>query len=162
MSLAGFNLKFSRHIQQFLFVAVIFIIISSLFVQWQKINEKAVQAQQQVLINTLTKSASSLRQKWELNNKPERMTVNGINVSYTRYGWPIVLDNNHVNCEKTWELLSPKMNPVSYADLHEKKEMRSAYYNSCYFRISDGNWLALFYENETIHIDSFLTRAELW
>ncbi|WP_428465922.1 hypothetical protein [Photobacterium minamisatsumaniensis] len=160
MWLEAFNAKQHSRIHHIILLSAIFMIISALLTQWQKVNEKAEQTQLSVLTQTLVKSAASLRQEWELSDKPERVTVNGANVSFTQKGWPIVLNEQQINCQKTWELLSSRFNPVSYLDLVEKKEMRSTYYNSCYFKVSSGNWLALFYENETIQIDSFLTRAE--
>ncbi|PSU32811.1 hypothetical protein C9I99_17170 [Photobacterium lutimaris] len=108
----------------------------------------------------MSRSASAIRQQWELENKPSHSQTNGIEYSFTRYGWPIIIRNEHIDCAEMWDLLSSRQASIDYITLIDKKKVRSERYNSCYFQITDGKWLALFYENETIHTNGFLTLPE--
>lgn len=158
MWLEAFNQLQKKRVYYFIRLVVIFSIITALVIQWHKVNEKAEQTQLRMLVQTLTKSASTLRQGWELNNKPEQSIKDGVGYSFTRFGWPIVVVNNQINCEKTWVLLSPRLGAVKYIDMVNDSGYKSTSYDFCFYQISDGKWLALFYENETIRIDGFLTR----
>ncbi|MCW8330423.1 hypothetical protein MD588_16575 [Photobacterium sp. SDRW27] len=126
-------------------------------VQWHQVNEKAEQTQLRVLVQTFYKSASSLRQLWELSDKPLHSEKEGIQYTFTKLGWPIIKLDNHIDCEKTWQLLSSRANSIAYADIVIEKVTRSGQYNSCHYQITDGKWLELFYENETIRVNGFLT-----
>ena len=154
------NLKYFGHVRWFLWGGVIFLMIWVLLVEWHRVNEEAERTQVKLLAQTMNRSASSLRQKWELENKPSHSQTNSINYSFTHKGWPIIIRNDHIDCAEMWDLLSSRQRPVDYISLVDKKNVRSERYNSCYFQITDGKWLALFYENETIHTNSFLTLSE--
>ncbi|MGR5064789.1 hypothetical protein [Photobacterium sp. DNB22_13_2] len=156
------NLKFSSHVRWFLWGGVIFLMIWVLLVQWHKVNEEAERTRVKLLAQAMSRSASTIRQQWELENKPSHSEIHGIEYSFTRYGWPIIIQNEHVDCAEMWELLSSRQTPVNYISLVDKRNVISERYNSCYFQITDGKWLALFYENETIHTNSFLTLPEWW
>lgn len=160
MSLAVANHHSLRYPRYFIWGAVILLLITVLLFESHSVHDKAVQVRVEVLAQTLQTSASTLHQEWELNHKPSHAVVDGIPYSYTQKGWPVVWQNGQVNCEKIWELLSSRVAPVKYIDVISKSEVRSSFYNSCNYQISDGKWLALFYENETIHTNVFLTPAE--
>ncbi|WP_044622411.1 hypothetical protein [Photobacterium gaetbulicola] len=154
------SIKHFGHMRWFLWGGVIFLMIWVLLVQWHKVNDQAERTRVKLLAQTMSRSAASLRQQWELENKPSHSQTNGIEYSFTHKGWPIIIRDQHVDCAKMWNLLSSRQVPVDYVSLVDKKEVRSAHYNSCYFQITDGKWLALFYENETIHTNGFLTLPE--
>ncbi|MGR5141599.1 hypothetical protein ACQKPX_07935 [Photobacterium sp. DNB23_23_1] len=156
------NPKFSSHVRWFLWGGVIFLMIWVLLVEWHKVHEEAERTKVKLLAQTMSRSASTLRQQWELENKPSHSQTNGIEYSFTRYGWPIIIRNEHIDCVEMWNLLSSQQTPVNYINLVDKRNVISERYNSCYFQITDGKWLALFYENETIHTNSFLTLPEWW
>ncbi|MBC7004995.1 hypothetical protein BIZ37_20740 [Photobacterium sp. BZF1] len=154
------NLKYFAHVRWFVWGGVIFLMVWTLLVEWHRVNEEAERTRVNLLAQTMTRSASALRQKWELENRPSHSQTNGIDYSFTHKGWPIILQDDHVDCVQMWNLLSSRQRPVDYLSLVDKKEMRSDLYNSCYFQINDGKWLALFYENETIRTNGFLTLSE--
>ncbi|MDV5170948.1 hypothetical protein [Photobacterium rosenbergii] len=154
------NLKYFAHVRWFVWSGVIFLMLWALLVEWHRVNEEAERTQVKLLAQSMSRSASSLRQKWELENKPSYSKTNGIDYSFTHKGWPIIIQDDHVDCAQMWDLLSSRQSPVDYISLIDKKNVRSERYNSCYFQITDGKWLALFYENETIHTNSFLTLSE--
>ena len=154
------NLKYFSHVRWFLWGGVIFLMIWALLVEWHKVNEEAERTRVNLLAQTMSRSASTLRQKWELDNRPIHSKTHGIEYSFTRYGWPIIIRNEHIDCAEMWDLLSSRQRPVDYISLVDKRNVISERYNSCYFQITGGKWLALFYENETIHTNSFLTLPE--
>lgn len=158
MWLEAFNQLQKKRVYYFIRLVVIFSIITALVIQWHQVNEKAEQTQLRMLVQTLTKSAATLRQEWELNNKPEQSIKDGVGYSFTRFGWPIIVENSQINCKKIWGLLSSRVNTAPYIDLVNESDFKSMDYDLCFYQISDGKWLALFYENETIRIDGFLTR----
>lgn len=158
MWLEAFNRLQKKRFHHFIWLAASFLVVAVLMVQWRQVNEKAEQTQLKVLVQTFYKSASSLRQQWELNDKPIQIESDGIQHTFTKLGWPIILQDNQVDCDKSWGLLSSRSNSVTYADIVIKKVTRSGQYNSCYYQISDGKWLELSYKNEIILIDGFLTR----
>ncbi|WP_245905482.1 hypothetical protein [Photobacterium lipolyticum] len=110
-----------------------------------------------VTVRSFYERASSLRQLWELNDKPQVAENNGVMFGFTALGWPIVNHGGHINCEQMWVLLSNDDQATSYIQLVDKKSLKSGAYNSCFYQISDGKWLELLYENETIRINGFLT-----
>ncbi|WP_428441016.1 hypothetical protein [Photobacterium sagamiensis] len=142
----------------FIWFAVILVLITTLLMQWSRVSDKADQTIVKVTVRSFYESASSLRQLWELNDKPEVAESNGITFGFTALGWPVVIRGGNVNCKEMWDLLSNNSQSASYIDLFDKKTLKSAPYNSCIYQISDGRWLELFYENETIHINGILTQ----
>lgn len=157
MWLEAFNRLQKRRFHHFVWLAAVLVVIAVLISEWQQVNEKAEQARLKVLVQTFHKSASSFRQLWELNGKPVQLEKEGIQLTFTKLGWPIVLTEEQVDCEKTWNLLSSRTNSVAYAGFYTKREVGSTRYNFCYYQLTDGKWLELFYENETIRINGFLT-----
>ena len=136
---------------------LIVVLVAALLAQWPRLQQATTDTQVKLLTQTLWESAVSLRQKWELENKPERSFLKGIEYTFTQKGWPVISHNGQINCHETWLLLSSRIQSVKYTHLSSKNEMRSKYYNSCYYQIDDGKGVAIFYENETIFISNFLT-----
>ncbi|MGF1725769.1 hypothetical protein [Photobacterium nomapromontoriensis] len=160
MSPAVLSYYSSRYPRYFIWGAVILLLIGVLLFESHSVHDKAIQVRAEVLAQTLQTSASALHQEWEFAHKPSHAVVDGIPYAYTQKGWPVVWQNGQVDCAKTWELLSSRVAPVKYSDVISKSEVRSGFYNSCYYQVGDGKWLALFYENETMHTNVFLTPPE--
>ncbi|MGF1716227.1 hypothetical protein L4D08_15250 [Photobacterium chitinilyticum] len=157
MWLEAFNQQQKKRLQYFIWFCGVSFIVTSMLVQGIEIKEEAEHTRLNVLKQTFYKSASTLRQLWELQDKPAQLDIAGMNVEFTARGWPVVFNDKGTDCRKIWDLLASRSGAVSYLRFDSKKEMRSARYNSCYYQVSDGNWLELFYKNETIHINGFLT-----
>jgi len=157
MWLEAFNRLQKKRLQYLIWFCGASFLVTNILAQGLEIKEEAERTRLSVLKQTFYKSASTLRQQWELQDKPAQLDIAGMNVEFTARGWPVVLNNNGVDCQRIWDLLSSRSGSISYVKFDSKKEMRSARYNSCYYQISDGNWLELFYKDETIHINGFLT-----
>ena len=154
MSRAGLKREYAPLMVWLLLIVVI---VAALFAQWPRLQQATDATRVKLLTQTLWRSAVSLRQKWELENKPVTSSLKGIRYTFTDKGWPVISHNGRIECDKTWVLLSSRIQPVKYTRIVEKNEVRSIYYNSCYYQLEDGKGVALFYENETIFISNFLT-----
>lgn len=154
------RLQFSR-LKEFIWLALILLLIAVLVGEWSQLNKKMEETKVNLTVNNFYNNAVNLRNLWELNDKPNYMTVNNIELSFTALGWPIVIESRQVNCDKMWLLLSGEQAASSYIHLSNKRTVNSTVYNSCEYQIIDGKGLELSYENETIHIDGFLTKITL-
>ncbi|WP_299019235.1 hypothetical protein [uncultured Photobacterium sp.] len=157
MWLEAFNRQQKKRFRYLIWLSVVFLVLTVMLVQWRQIDAKAEQTQLKVLEQNFHKSASSLRQMWELQDKPEQLEVDGIKFALTSLGWPIVLRDGQVDCQQMWDLLVSREGSVDYLRFYSKKEVRSGQYNSCFYQITGGNWLELFYQRERIRINGFLT-----
>jgi MSHA biogenesis protein MshF len=154
------RLQFER-LKGFIWSALILLLIAALLGKWSQLNERMEETKIKLTVGNFYNNAVSLRNLWELNNKPNYITVDNIDLSFTELGWPIVLESRQINCEKMWSLLSGDQLVSSYISLSNKKTVNSSGYNSCEYQIIDGKGLELSYEHETIHIDSFLTQITM-
>ncbi|GAD30934.1 conserved hypothetical protein [Photobacterium leiognathi lrivu.4.1] len=105
----------------------------------------------------LYQGAVTIRNKWELNNKPRCDEIAGIPFSYTAIGWPIVYNNGDLDCPKTWSLLSNGIEKPEYNTFSYIKAGDSVAYNTCLYDMDINNKLAIFYINDRIHIVSNLS-----
>lgn len=149
-----------RRLYVFLWGSLLLVTVTILMVQGEHFVDRAEEIQVKVLTQTMVKSAASIRQKWELENRPEYSSINGINYGFTQYGWPIIRSERGIDCSQTWNLLSSRNSELEYLNFERKSTVTSYSYDSCFYQISHGKWVALFYENETIRINGFLTHYE--
>ncbi|MEZ8741464.1 hypothetical protein C9I94_19730 [Photobacterium swingsii] len=156
----AFNLRQAGRYKFFIWFGLILTLIFVLQSEWQKVNEKAEDVALKLTINSLYEGASSLRQSWELNNRPEYLEVDGVNLHFTTLGWPLIEKNNNLDCYQLWRILTPANISAPYVSLLYTKEAKSVTYESCIYEISTGKWLELFYENETIKFNDFMARKE--
>ncbi|MGF1876129.1 hypothetical protein L4D77_12475 [Photobacterium frigidiphilum] len=154
------RLPFTR-LKGFIWLTLMLLLIAVLLGKWSQLNEKLEETKVKLTVSNFYNNAVSLRNLWELNDKPNYMTVNNIDLSFTTLGWPIVVESKQINCEKMWFLLSGDQKASPYITLSNKRTVNSNGYNSCEYQIIDGKGLELFYKNETIHIDGFLTQITL-
>ena len=158
MWLEAFDRLQKRRFHRVVWLTVIFAVMALLLVQGLRINEKAEQVRLRLLVQSFYESASSLRQQWELQGRPQQAELDGVRYGFTRLGWPLVLTEGRVDCAKTWDLLSSGTNPTDCATRCMQNKVRSMRYYSCYYEVTSSKGLVLFYENETMHVDVFLTR----
>lgn len=154
------RLPFTR-LKGFIWLTLMLLLIAVLLGKWSQLNEKLEETKVKLTVSNFYNNAVSLRNLWELNDKPNHITVDNIDLSFTTLGWPIVVESRQINCTKMWILLSGEQVVSPYISLSNKKTVNSSGYNSCEYQIIDGKGLELSYENETIHIDGFLTRITL-
>ncbi|GAB3522989.1 hypothetical protein GCM10027342_21280 [Photobacterium alginatilyticum] len=157
MWLEAFNRRQKRRLQHFIWFCGSGLIVAAMLTKGIEIKQEAEHARLSVLKQTFYKSASALRQQWELEGKPARLEIATIDVEFTPRGWPVVITDGQMDCQKMWDLLASRGGSVSFIQFRSKKELRSGRYNSCYYQISDGNWLELYFKNERIRINGFLT-----
>lgn len=97
------NRKFLRF---FIWCAVLLFLMATWLYVWTKKTEpEAVKtafliAQKQILTN-----ANNYKQHWLVNKQSSN--INGVNISFTSNGWPIIFKNGEVDCEKWLTLLWP-------------------------------------------------------
>lgn len=157
MWLEAFNRLQKKRLQYLIWFCGVSFFVTNILVQGLEIKEEAEHTRRSVLKQTFYKSASALRQQWELEGKPARLEIAKIDVEFTARGWPVVITDGQLDCQKMWGLLASRTGSVSFIQFRSKKELRSVRYNSCYYQISDGNWLELYFKNERIRINGFLT-----
>ncbi|UXI01590.1 hypothetical protein [Photobacterium sp. TY1-4] len=154
---AGFNHRQQYRIHQFLWLSAGLVVVALLLLEGRRVYERAEQTRLDVLVQTLQSSASSLRQRWELDGRPARQQLDGIAYEFTRLGWPVVRRDGALDCEKIWILLSSRQQPVPYQGFIVQGDDNKRQNQTCFYEINDKKWVALFYESETIHINGFLT-----
>ncbi|WP_297481604.1 hypothetical protein [uncultured Photobacterium sp.] len=131
--------------------AVILLLISVLLYKWQQIENKAEDTQLILTQNNLYQGAVNLKQQWEINNKPYRDHINGIDFQYTPLGWPIVNIHNQLDCHKLWQLLT---NNIHYSNHNESLYVTNGKLtdiNHCTYIINN-KALAIFYIGGKIRI----------
>ncbi len=131
--------------------AVILLLISVLLYKWQQVENKAEATQLILTQNNLYQGAVNLKQQWEMNNKPYRDHIDGIDFQYTQRGWPIVTIDNKLNCEKLWLLLTNNINYRSNNESLYIKNSKLTAKNHCTY-ILNNKALAIFYIDGKIHI----------
>lgn len=106
------KLKSEARLKNMAWAAVVLLLIGVLLYEWQQIEHKAEDLQLRLTKKNIYQGAVNLKQQWELNNKPLRDHIDGIDFQYTQLGWPIVIVNKRLNCDKLWRLLTS--NDISY------------------------------------------------
>lgn len=154
---AGFNHRQQYRIHQFLWLSAGLVVVALLLLEGRRVYERAEQTRLDVLVQTLQSSASSLRQRWELDGRPARQQLDGIDYGFTRSGWPVVRRDGQLDCEKSWVLLSSRQQAVPYQRFVMQRRDNVQQNPTCFYQINDKKWVALFYEHETIRINGFLT-----
>lgn len=157
MSRGAFEYNLRRRQVYFLYGAVALLLVAVLLVEWHKVYREAEKVQLKTMANTIIHSASALRQQWELEGHPKLSETDGIHYGHTQRGWPIIRIRQEIDCPLTWQLLSSRENVPEYLRVVEKKISNTEPYNSCFYEVSPGKWLEIFYENETIYSNVFLT-----
>ncbi|EAS42430.1 hypothetical protein P3TCK_24030 [Photobacterium profundum 3TCK] len=156
---------FDRHrftrLKGFIWLTLMLLLIAVLLGKWSQLNKRLEETKVKLTVSNFYNNAVSLRNLWELNDKPNYLTVDNIELSFTEFGWPIVIESRQINCEKMWFLLSGDQESSPYITLSNKRTVNSNGYNSCEYQIIDGKGLELSYEHETIHIDGFLTQVTM-
>jgi len=152
----AFNVRQVGRYKFFIWFVLILTLVFVLQNEWRKVNAKAEDVALKLIINSLYESASSLRQSWELNNRPDHMEIDGVDLHFTKLGWPLIEQNNNLDCYQLWRTLTPVNISAPYVSLLYTKEARTVTSESCIYQISTGKWLELFYENETIKFNDFV------
>lgn len=157
---AVFSRRQQNWVHPFLWLSAGLVVVALLLLQGQRVYERAEQTRLDVLVQTLQSSASSLRQRWELDGRPARQQLDGIDYGFTRSGWPVVRRDGRLDCEKIWRLLSSRQQPVPYQRFMLQQHDNAQQNPTCFYQINDKKWVALFYEHETIRTNGFLTLGD--
>ncbi|OEF28471.1 hypothetical protein [Vibrio rumoiensis] len=122
-----------KRLRFFIWCTVVFIIMASWLYVWKEKTEPAseraafVVAKRQIL-----NSANTYRQNWLLNKQPSMMGVDGVDIQFTKQGWPVMLKNDRIDCAKWLSLLWPDENvfgkKYSVIDMRDDSKLTSCEY----------------------------------
>lgn len=135
--------KTNKRLKFFVWCAVVFCIMGSGLYVWEsKVEPEAehtafIVAQRQIL-----SSANTYHQEWMLRETPKTAIIDDHKVSFTSSGWPVVMNNGKLNCEKWLLLLWPdsKVFGQQYS-VNKKGEGRKNV--QCDYRFSQGQKIVL-------------------
>lgn len=140
-----------------IFLALVAVLVAVLLEKSEQVAEEASKVSGEVYRTTMYRSAASLRELWELNGRPAQLDIDGIPVSFSPNGVPVVRTNGVLDCGLIWTLFTTQDNrdvsPVMDFDGYIQKSNLTA----CFYKISRKNLLVLRYESGRIMINEILT-----
>ena len=133
--------------------ALFIILLAVMFVQWEKMEPEVEDTALMMTSREILSSANEFKNYWIVNGQPSTMVQNGIAVTFSPLGWPIVLDESDVDCQQWLHLLLPKKDKIYADNIGIKNNSTKQGQYRCEYRISNGKVISIMLTNGAFKVN---------
>ncbi|MDD9175572.1 type IV pilus, mannose-sensitive hemagglutinin protein MshF [Aliivibrio sp. S2TY2] len=123
--------------------ALFIILLAVILVQWDKMEPEVEDTALMMASREILSSANEFKNYWVVNGQPASMNKDNIEVIFSKSGWPLVLNDNKLDCEQWLHLLLPRKEKI-YADtikVHDNATKKEQY--QCSYGASNGKMISV-------------------
>lgn len=123
--------------------ALVIVLLAVILFQWGKVEPEVEDTALMMSSREILSSANEFKNYWVVNGQPKSMKKDGIEVTFSKLGWPLALDQNELNCDQWLKLLLPKKEKI-YADaiiLNNDLTKKEQYH--CDYGMSNGKMISV-------------------
>ncbi len=124
--------------------ATLFLVLFAvILVQWDKMEPKVEDTALMMISRDILSSANEFKNYWVVNGQPASMDKDNIEVTFSRSGWPLVLKNNHLDCEQWLHLLLPRKEQIDVVTINAYENLTKKEQYQCSYGVSNSKLISV-------------------
>ena len=128
--------------------ALSIILLAVILFQWNKMEPEVEDTALMMTSREILSSANEFKNYWVVDGQPTHLTKDGIEVTFSRLGWPVVFDDNgELDCQQWLHLLLPKKDKIYTDSIKINNNSTNKTQYRCEYGISNGKMISVMLNN---------------
>ncbi|MGF1899680.1 type IV pilus, mannose-sensitive hemagglutinin protein MshF [Aliivibrio sifiae] len=138
---------------RFIWGGLVIVFLAVILYQWDRIEPEVEDTALLMSSREILSSANEFKNYWVVNGQPNVIVKDGIEVTFTKLGWPLTLDDKELNCQKWLHLLLPEKQKIYTEAIHVTKKKAKVVQYGCEYGISNGKIVSVMLVNGVFKVD---------
>lgn len=129
-------------------VALFVILLAVILFQWGKMEPEVEDTALMMTSREILSSANEFKNYWVVDGQPTHLMKDGIEVTFSRLGWPVVFDDNgDLDCQQWLHLLLPKKDKIYTDSININDASKNQALYRCEYRAPNGKIISIMLNN---------------
>ncbi|MGR6860564.1 type IV pilus, mannose-sensitive hemagglutinin protein MshF [Aliivibrio salmonicida] len=129
-------------------MALFVILLAVILFQWDKMEPEVEDTALMMTSREILSSANEFKNYWVVDGQPTHLTQDGIEVTFSRLGWPVVFDDNgDLDCQQWLHLLLPKKDKIYVDNIKTNNVSTNQAQYRCEYGVSNGKIISVMLNN---------------
>lgn len=126
---------------------IVIVLLAVFLFQWDQLEPKVEDTSLVIASREILSSANEFKNYWVVNGQPSSMNKEGVEIIFTSLGWPIVINDQEIDCQKWIAILLPDKETIYTDSIRSHKNLTEIESYHCDYSISNGKVMSVMLNN---------------